>query len=111
MTGKKMTLGELFARMEREVKERLAAEDAYRQTPEGKAEHEAREAHHKRMDEADQRAWEARPPRQKGYDAQQAGEDREVPEGLTEAESEAWLAGWDEGEQDEIDAEDKEIDD
>jgi len=93
---KTITLGEIFARRSAEIRQSIAAEDAYRMTPEGKAEHEAREAHHRRMAESDARAWEARTPHQMGADAACNGEDREPPEELSDAGQSDWLEGYDE---------------
>jgi len=96
MTERKtITLGELFARRAAEIKAQIAAQDAYRLTPEGKAEHEAWEAHQRRMADADARAWEARTPYQQGTDAACSGEEREPPEDMDDAAQAKWLEGFD----------------
>lgn len=92
---KTMTLGELFARRAADIKAQIAAEDAYRLTPEGKAEHEAKEAYQRRMAEADAQAWEARTPYQQGTDAACSGEEREPPEDMDDAAQAEWLEGFD----------------
>lgn len=47
----------IFNRRAAEIRAENAAADAYRQTPEGKAEYDAWEEHQRRMADADARAW------------------------------------------------------
>jgi len=55
--GKIMTLAEAFKLREQELREEADRFDAWRATPEGKA----REAHHRRMSDADTRFAEEKP--------------------------------------------------
>jgi hypothetical protein len=96
MTERKtMTLGELFARRAVEIKAQIAAQDAYRLTPEGKAQHEAWKAQQHRMAEADAKAWAARTPYQQGSDAACSGDEREPPEDMDDESHAEWLEGFD----------------
>lgn len=55
MEGRKVTMAELFARKRAQNKAETEAQDAWEQTPEGKAWRAAQDAHHQRMAEADRR--------------------------------------------------------
>lgn len=57
-----LTLADVFRRHAERARAEIAARDAYDATPEGAAEKAEREAHHKRMAEADARFAEENPP-------------------------------------------------
>jgi hypothetical protein len=94
MTGKRMTLGELFKREEARIRERIAADDA---DPEVQARRREHDAHERRMREAEERWAEenATTPHQDGYAAAQLGLLREAPDALDDDDAAQWLEGYD----------------
>jgi hypothetical protein len=90
MTGKKMSLKELFDKKAAEMK-------AFVESPEGKAQHErflASVAEERALLEAEMAA-NPQTPFELGQDAALRNEERYAPEDLTEEQQAEWLAGYD----------------
>jgi hypothetical protein len=93
MTGQRITMAELNARHLARVRQEQADREAYRATPQGAAE----EAERQRLFrlEVEEAAGRRHDHHADGKAANLAGEPREAPEDLDEADAEQWLAGWD----------------
>jgi hypothetical protein len=100
VSGRRLTLGELFAEREAKARAEYQAHEAWLLTPGGQAyEREQRERYQR--EQAAQEAYDAAKlaalrvdPWQAGYDARLAGAVDEPPEGLADNEAELWRGGW-----------------
>ena len=75
--GKRVTLDEVFKRREAEARAERELRDAWEATPEGKAWREARDAHHARMQQADERFALENPPPDEDEDGDAGDDDEE----------------------------------